>query len=264
MMHIVQTEACKGIRRSFVKDMGPNNRHMTRKQWFDTMNEDDIPKPPSYPHIEERRASRYFRRSGILGPLEVRDRLEGWARCDSEGKDATNSLFHAATKVAKYCRKYDTEERMPSNPCNQGPTTPLQPISSLPHTLSPFEQGQLLRHLPIVQLRYEWLASQVAAYNSLDPPTSSATRLPSRRASSAHSESDPEVPSYALRTKRARTPLGKLLDKGVDVEETEHDESQPDEGRISNSYLKSMDPYRIIPLITEPYPYAKFHPNYGV
>ena len=35
------------------------------------------------------------------------------------------------------------------------------------------------------------------------------------------------------------------------------------QGRITNSYPKSMDPYRIIPLITESYPYTKFHPNMG-
>ena len=34
-------------------------------------------------------------------------------------------------------------------------------------------------------------------------------------------------------------------------------------GRITNSYPESMDPYRIIPLITESYPYTKFHPNMG-
>ena len=34
-------------------------------------------------------------------------------------------------------------------------------------------------------------------------------------------------------------------------------------GRITNSYPKSMNPYRIIPLITESYPYTKSHPNMG-
>ena len=32
-------------------------------------------------------------------------------------------------------------------------------------------------------------------------------------------------------------------------------------GRITESYPESMDPYRIIPLITESYPYTKTHPN---
>ena len=34
-------------------------------------------------------------------------------------------------------------------------------------------------------------------------------------------------------------------------------------GRITESYPESMDPYRIIPLITESYPYTKIHPNMG-
>ena len=32
---------------------------------------------------------------------------------------------------------------------------------------------------------------------------------------------------------------------------------------LIETYPKSMDPYRIIPLITESYPYTKFHPNMG-
>ena len=34
-------------------------------------------------------------------------------------------------------------------------------------------------------------------------------------------------------------------------------------GQITESYPESTNPYRIIPLITESYPYTKSHPNMG-
>ena len=69
--------------------------------------------------------------------------------------------------------------------------------------------------------------SQVAAYDSLNPPPSSPTPISSKAASPVQSESDTEVPLHGFRANRPRTPLGKLLDEGVDVEESRYNESKP-------------------------------------
>lgn len=127
-------EACKGIRRTFAQRLGYGTKHLTREQWYDAVGQDDIPEPPSYPHIEESRISRFFKRVGNLGPRDQANRLEGWARCDPGGQITDNPLRHTAEKVAKYWRKYDPEGKMRSNPCNQRPVTPPERQLSLPKT----------------------------------------------------------------------------------------------------------------------------------
>ena len=66
--------------------------------------------------------------------------------------------------------------------------------------------------------------------DSLHPPPSSA---PSK------SDNEASVPSHGLRTTRARTQRGKLLDKGIDIEESEHEGSRSGEPTATRGSSRS-------------------------
>ena len=86
-------------------------RHkLIRKQYYDAMNEDDIPCPP---HFD----------TSIDGPFtkhdnfrSIAERLYSWAVCDANKQHELNPLRHSSERVLGYWNKHDPEQKMSTNP----------------------------------------------------------------------------------------------------------------------------------------------------